>query len=81
MLRHFSEVEGAGAVFIPLVTDALGLWSSFARKILKQIANKTIIFNNLPTAEALKYLIQRISTTLWSFNAKMLMQRLATLTV
>ena len=79
--KHFSEVEGAGAVFIPLVTDALGLWSSFARKILKQIASKTIVFNNLSTAEALKYLIQRISTTLWSFNAKMLMQRLAILTV
>ena len=79
--KHFSEVERAGAVFIPLVIDALGLWSSFARKILKQIANKTIIFNNLPTAEALKYLIPKISTTLWSFNAKMLMQRLATLTV
>ena len=76
--KHFSEVEGTGAVFIPLVTDALGLWLPFAKKILKQIASKTIIFNNLPTAEALKYLIQRISTTLWSFNAKMLMQRLAT---
>ena len=73
--KHFSEVEGTGAVFIPLVTDALGLWSPFA-KILKQIASKTIIFNNLPTTEALKYLIQRISTTLWLFNAKMLMQRL-----
>ena len=26
--KHFSKVEGAGAVFIPLVmiTDALGLW-------------------------------------------------------
>ena len=58
-----------------------GLWSSFARKILKQIASKTIIFNHLHTPEALKYLIQRISTTLWSFNARMLMQRLATLTV
>ena len=33
----------------------------FAKKILKQIA---IIFNNLPTTEALKYLIQRITTTL-----------------
>ena len=74
--KHFSEVEGAGAVFIPLVTDALGLWSSFAGKILKRIASKTIIFNNLPTAEALKYLIQRLSTTL-----RILMQRLATLRV
>ena len=77
--KHFSEVEGTGAVFIPLVTDALELWSPFSKKVLKQIASKAI--NNLPTAEALKYLIQRISTTLWSFNAKMLMQRLATLTV
>ena len=49
--------------------------SLFSNKLL------AIMFNNLPTAEALKYLIQRISTTLWSFNAKMLMQRLATLTV
>ena len=48
----------------------MGLWSSFARKILKQIASKTIVFNNLSTAEALKYLIQRISTTLWSFNCQ-----------
>ena len=79
--KHFSEVEGTGAVFIPLVTDALGLWSPFAKKILKQIAGKTIIFNNLLTAEALKYLIQGIPTTLWSFNSKMLMQRLTTLTV
>ena len=34
--------------------------------------------SNLPSAEALKYLVQRISTTLWFFSAKMLMQRLAT---
>ena len=47
-------------------------------KVLKQIASKTIVFNLPATAEALKYLIQRISTTLWYFNAKMLMQRLAT---
>ena len=38
--------------------DALGLWSPFAKKILTEIASKTIIFNNLHTAEAPKYLIQ-----------------------
>ena len=41
----------------PLITDVLGFWLPFAKKVLKQIASKTIIFNNLPTAEALKHLI------------------------
>ena len=67
--RHAASVEGVGGVFSPLVVDALGLWTLFARKTLQQIAARTTVaFHNL---------IQQLSVKLWSFNAKKLLYHLS----
>ena len=77
--RHAASVEGVGGVFSPLVVDALGLWTLFARKTLQQNAARTTVQNGLPVEEAFHNLIQQLSVKLWSFNAKKLLYHLSLL--
>ena len=49
----------------------------FARKILSQIAARTIVHNGLPLKLADKSLIQQLSVKLWSHNAKMILHHVS----
>ena len=75
--RHAASVEGVGGVFSPLVVEALGLWTPFARKTLQKIAARTTVQNGLPVEEAFHNLIQQLSVKLWSFNANKLLYHLS----
>ena len=70
--KYASTVEKAGGEFVPLAVETLGLWTPFARKILSQIAARTIVHSCLPLKLAVKNLMQ-LSVKLWSYNAKMIL--------
>ena len=45
---HEAEVHKAGGVFVPLVMETLGLWSSVSLKFLKEITVRTTSQSGLP---------------------------------
>lgn len=45
--KHRQLVEDNGGIFIPLVVESFGLWTPFAKKILRSIAARTTIRNGL----------------------------------
>ena len=71
--KYANTVEKAGGEFVPLAVETLGLWTPFARKMLSQIAARTIVHNGLPLKLADKNIIQQLSVKLWSYNAKMIL--------
>lgn len=52
---------------------------SFARKILRTIASRTTLYNGLTVGEATSNLVPQLSVKLWTFNARMLLNRLCLL--
>ncbi len=46
--KYVKIVEQVGAVFVPLVVETLGVWTPFAKSMLKNIATRTTIKNGLP---------------------------------
>lgn len=69
-------VERAGAVFVPLVVETLGVWTPFARSTLKSIAARTTIRNGLSPSVAYRNLIEQLSVRLFSYNSKMILNYL-----
>ena len=74
--KHKEEVERSGAAFIPLVVETLGLWSSFAKTTLKNIAARTTVRNGLSRSTAYQNLLQQLSLTLFRYNSKMILNHL-----
>ena len=59
---------------IPLVCESFGVWSPFALSTLFKIADHTTVKNGLSQKLARRQLLQRLSVTLWKYNAKMVLR-------
>ena len=72
--RHRDSVEEAGCDFIPLVVETFGVWSPFALKSLNVIADRTTARSGCSTRLARKHLLQQLSVSLWTSNARMILR-------
>ena len=72
--RYLDSVTNDGGDFIPLVCESFGVWSPFALSALFTIADRTTVKNGLSQKFARRQLLQRLSVTLWKYNAKMVLR-------
>ena len=73
---HFEDCRRVGVSFLPLAVETLGGWSQDAlRAIGRHLASRF----GLPPGEVSHHLLQRLSVTLWRFNAQMWLGRSPTL--
>ena len=72
--RHRDTVEEAGCKFIPLVVETFGVWSPFALKSINIIADRTTARSGSSTRSARKNLLQQLSVSLWTSNARMILR-------
>jgi len=72
--RHRDTVEEAGCEFIPLVVETFGVWSPFALKSINIIADRTTARSGSSTRSARKNLLQQLSVSLWTSNARMILR-------
>ena len=71
--RHQDAVEETGCDFIPLVVETFGVWSPFALRILRTIADHTTTRSGASTKLARKHLLQQLSVSLWTNNSRMIL--------
>ena len=74
-VKYDQHVWDHGGRFAPLIVESLGLWSPFAISMLRSIAERTTLFNGLDRAKAFVNLLEQLSITLWSYNARMIVSR------
>ena len=79
LARCNKTVESLGALFFPLVVESFGRWTAHSIKLLKSIAGRVALSANISKSLAYSNLIQQLSIKLWSFNAKMILFRLHSL--
>ena len=74
--KHLAAVEKTGSDFVPLVVECFGVWTPFALKMLKVIADCTMATprSGVPPKLAAKNLLQQLSVALWQSNAKMILR-------
>ena len=72
--RHQDAVEEAGCDFVPLVVETFGFWSPFALQTLRTIAERTAARSGASTKQARKHLLQQLSVSLWTNNARMILR-------
>ena len=72
--RYLDSVTNDGGDFIPLVCESFGIWSPFTLSTLFTIADCTTVKNGLSRKLARRQLLQRLSVTLWKYNAKMVLR-------
>jgi len=73
-LKHQAVVEEAGCDFIPLVVETFGVWSLFALRTLRTIADHTTARSGVSTKLARKHFLQQLSVSLWTNNARMILR-------
>ena len=71
--RYLDSVTNDGGDFIPLVCESFSVWSPFALSTPFTIADHTTVKNGLSRKLARRQLLQRLSVTLWKYNAKMVL--------
>ena len=72
---HYLEtVINHGGEFFPLVCESFGVWTPFALSTLSTIADRTTVKSGIPRQFARKQLLQRLSVTLWRYNAKIILR-------
>ena len=71
------EVNAAGRDFYSLVVETLGVWSPSSLEILKIIARRTVLTTGTTVSKAIQQLLQQLSFSLWRYNAKLILDRLA----
>ena len=59
---------------VPLVVECFGVWTPFALKMLKVIADCTTPRSGVPPKLAGKNLLQQLSVALWQSNAKIVLK-------
>ena len=72
--RYLDSVTNDGGDFTPLVFKSFGFWSPFAVSTLFTIVDRTTVKNGLSRKLARRQLLQRLSVTLWKYNAKMVLR-------
>ena len=75
--HHESHVTAAGGVFHPLVCESLGLWSPHSHHVIKAIVRRLSFKGNMTVSKSVRNLHEQLSVKLWSYNAMMLLCRLA----
>ena len=70
--RYLESVTNDGGDFIPLVCESFGVWSPFALSTFFTIADCTTVKNGLSWKLARRQLLQRLSVSLWKYNAKII---------
>jgi len=73
-LKHQAVVEEVGCDFIPLVVETFGVWSPLALRTLRTIADRTTARSGVSTKLARKHLLQQLSVSLWTNNARMILR-------
>jgi len=73
-LRHQVAVEETGCDFIPLVVETFGVWSPFALRTLRTIAERTTARSGASAKLARTHLLQQLSVSLWTNNARMILR-------
>jgi len=71
---HWDSVEEAGCDFIPLVVETFGVWSPFTLKSLNVVADHTTARSGCSTRLARKHLLQQLSVSLWTSDARMILR-------
>ena len=74
--KHHPSVEQVGGRFVPLMVESLGLWSPYARYMLRSIASRSTFKNDLSSSAAQKNPLEQLSVKLFSYNAKMILNYL-----
>jgi len=75
---HYLEtVNDNGGEFIPLVCESFGVWTPFALSTLFTITDCTTVKSGISRRLVMKQLLQRVSVTLWRYNAKMILRHYA----
>jgi len=73
-LKHQDLVEDTGCNFVSLVVESIGVWSPFALRTLHTIADHTTARSGVSTKAAQKHLLQQLSVSLWTNNARMILR-------
>ena len=72
--RHQDAVEEVGCDFVLLVVETFGVWSPFALQTLRTITERTTARSGASTKQACKHLLQQLSVSLWTNNARMILR-------
>ncbi|XP_062502891.1 uncharacterized protein LOC134179892 [Corticium candelabrum] len=75
--QYEDEVNAAGCDFYSLVVEALGVWFPSSLEILKIIARRAVLTTGTTVSRAIQHLLQQLSFSLWRYNAKLILDRLA----
>ena len=76
-LGHDKNVAAARGIFYPLIVETNGVWSMHSLEVLKSIAKKTSLFNELTFSRTLSNLHEQLSCKLWQYNGKLIVDKLA----
>ena len=75
--RHADRVTAAGGIFYPLAVETVSFWTPYCLKILHFIALRISTMSHMMFSKSLiKQLITTITVKLWSYNARLVLQRL-----
>jgi len=72
--KHWAAVENVGSDFIPLVVECSGVWTPFALKTLRTIADCITPHSGVPCNLARKNLLLQLSVALWLNNTRMILR-------
>ena len=64
-------------MYVTLVVETFGLWLSHSLDVSKSIARRSALHNHLTVSQATSHFHQQLSTKLWLYNFKMVLERLA----
>ena len=74
--RHADRVTAADGIFYPLAVETLGLWTPYSLKILRSIASRISAMSHMTFSKSLNNLLQQLPVKVWSYNARLVLQRL-----
>ena len=72
---HLADCQRVGVSFLPMAVESLGGWSRDALSTIRLIGHHLGTRIGLPPKDVSHHLLQRLSVTLWRFNAQMWLNR------
>ena len=76
---HFDDCRRVGVLFVPLAVETIGGWSQSACSVIQSIGRHLGSRRGLDPHQVSMHLFQRLSVTLWRFNAHMWLSRFPSL--
>ena len=71
--KHNNDVTYARAFLYPLVVESLGFWSAHSLEMLKIIAKRATLHNNITVSQSVCNLHEQLSVCLWKNNARLIL--------